>query len=222
MGERRLFSTKITESDAFLDMGLASQALYFHLCLNADDDGVVDCPRKIMRMVNAQPDDMNVLIAKRFVLQLSQSVVVIKHWLINNTLQKDRYKTTQYGELMSALYIKENGAYTDDPATGDTRWNPKFGKPLNTQNHDGNGLETDWKQNGIISQVKSSKVKLIKNNQSSIIDVLTDEEYEKLSNHVTDMMALLNRVETVNAQTIKNPYGYLVAVANSLGIYKEV
>ena len=39
MAERRMMSKKIIDSDAFTEMPLSSQALYFHLLLRADDDG---------------------------------------------------------------------------------------------------------------------------------------------------------------------------------------
>ncbi len=39
MAERRMFHTAVVESDAFLDLPVGVQALYFHLCMQADDDG---------------------------------------------------------------------------------------------------------------------------------------------------------------------------------------
>lgn len=221
MGERRLFSTKITESDAFLDMPLSTQALYFHLCLNADDDGVVDSPRKILRMVNAQPDDLNVLAAKRFVLQLDKSVIVIKHWLTHNTLQKDRYKVTAHADLMSRLYMNASGDYTDNPETGVTKWKPKFNKPIPSRKQIDTKLETECYQTVNLSQVKSSQDKLSKDKLTqSIIDRLTDEEYSNISAHVEDWGLLLDKLESVEADTIKSPYNYTVTVAKQAGVWK--
>ena len=59
MAERRMFTQKITESDAFLDMPLSAQALYFHLCMNADDDGFVKNHKRIARMLGANDDDFS-------------------------------------------------------------------------------------------------------------------------------------------------------------------
>lgn len=108
-----MFSLKIVDSDAFLDMPQSSQLLYFHLGMNADDDGFVS-PKKIMRGIGSQDDDLKVLIAKRFVLPFDNGVVVIKHWLINNLIRKDFYQETLYLEQKKTLRIKENKAYTDD------------------------------------------------------------------------------------------------------------
>lgn len=107
-----MFSPKIVDSDAFLDMPISTQALYFHLGMRADDDGFVN-PRKIMRMIGASDDDLRVLVGRRFVLPFENGVVVIKHWKINNLIRKDWYQETIYGDLKKRLKIKENGAYTE-------------------------------------------------------------------------------------------------------------
>lgn len=112
MAQRRMFSPDIVGSDAFLDMPVSSQALYFHLGMYADDDGFVN-PRRIMRMVGVGEDDLKVLIAKRFVLLFENGVIVIKHWKINNLVRKDWYKETQYLEEKNKLETKPNGAYTE-------------------------------------------------------------------------------------------------------------
>ena len=133
MAEKRMFSQKIIDSDAFLDMPLSTQSLYFHLNMRADDDGFINNPKKIQRMIGASDDDLRVLMAKRFVLSFDSGVIVIKHWRMHNTLQKDRYKPTQYQEEYSTLMLKKNRSYTD---------RNEDALPL------GNSLETDCKQSG--------------------------------------------------------------------------
>ena len=128
MAERRMFTQKITESDAFLDMPLSAQALYFHLCMNADDDGFVKNPKRIARMMGSNDDDFSLLILKSFVIKYETGVIVIKHWRMHNLLRKDRYNETEYLEEKSMLNIKENGAYTLDRNQGKplvaTKWQP--------------------------------------------------------------------------------------------------
>ena len=135
---RRLFSTQIVDSDAFLDMPASAQNLYFHLGMRADDDGFVGNPKKILRVCGANEDDLKVLVGKRFVLTFKSGVVVIKHWLIHNSIRKDRYNPTQYLEEKNSLRLKENNSYTDDI---------NVGLPLGNQT---------------ATQVKLSKVKLSK------------------------------------------------------------
>ena len=118
MAERRMFAKTIIDSDMFLDMPLSTQALYFHLSMRADDDGFINNPRKIQRMVGASDDDLKVLVMKRFILPFDSGVVVIKHWRIHNYIRNDRYKETVYQEEKSQLLMKENGAYTEVTTIG--------------------------------------------------------------------------------------------------------
>ena len=113
MAERRMFAKTIVTSDAFLDMPASTRCLYFLLGMVADDDGFVNNPKSIMRQAGSTTDDMNLLIAKRFILNFQSGVVVIKHWCIHNTIQKDRYKETKYLEEKALLALDENKAYTE-------------------------------------------------------------------------------------------------------------
>lgn len=110
-----MFTMKIVDSDAFLEMPLSSQCLYFHLNMRADDDGFVGNPKKIMRMIQATEDDLKILLAKRFLIMFEDNVVVVKHWWMHNTLAKDRYNETSYIDDKAQLYIKENKAYSLNP-----------------------------------------------------------------------------------------------------------
>lgn len=112
MAERRMFAKTIIDSDAFLDMPMSTQALYFHLSMRADDDGFINNPKRIQRMIGASDDDLKLLIAKSFIIVFESGVVVIKHWKIHNYIQTDRYKPTVYAEEKSLLDVKKNKAYT--------------------------------------------------------------------------------------------------------------
>ena len=112
MSERRMFAKTIIDSDAFLDMPLSSQALYFHLSMRADDEGFINNPKKIQRMIGASDDDMKVLLAKNFIIALESGVIVIKHWKIHNYIRGDRLVKTVYADERAMLELKENGAYT--------------------------------------------------------------------------------------------------------------
>jgi hypothetical protein len=114
MAERRMFAKQIIDSDAFLDMPLSSQCLYFHLAMRADDDGFLNGHKKIQRFLGAADDDFNILLAKNFIIPFENGVCVIKHWRVHNYIQKDRYKETAYIEDKAKLSIKNNNAYTMD------------------------------------------------------------------------------------------------------------
>lgn len=113
-----MFAKTIIDSDAFVDMPLSTQALYFHLSMRADDDGFINNPKRIQRMIGCADDDLKVLIAKRFILPFDSGVVVIKHWKIHNYIRNDRYKETVYQDEKSQLALKENGAYTEADTIG--------------------------------------------------------------------------------------------------------
>lgn len=125
MAHKRAFSKTIVETDAFQDMSQTAQLLYFYLNMQADDDGFVSNPKRIMRTGGFGDDDFKILLAKRFLLMFESGVVVIKHWLIHNTIRKDRYVETSYLKEKETLQIKENNAYTD-------HWQPN-GNQLATQ-----------------------------------------------------------------------------------------
>ncbi len=112
MAERRMFAKTIIDSDAFLDMPLSTQCLYFHLSMRADDDGFINNPKKIQRMIAASEDDLKLLVLKKFIIPFESGIVVIKHWKIHNYIRSDRYKETVYQEEKSSLELKDNNAYT--------------------------------------------------------------------------------------------------------------
>lgn len=118
MAQRRMFSLQIVDTDAFMDMPLSTQALYFHLGMRADDDGFVSNARRVQKLVGASDDDLKILLMKRFIMAFDSGVIVIKHWKISNYIQKDRYRPTLYKEEKATLYLKSDGAYTDHPADG--------------------------------------------------------------------------------------------------------
>lgn len=139
MAERRMFAKTIIDSDAFLEMPMSARLLYYDLGMRADDDGFVNSPKKIMRIIGATNDDMNILIMRKFIIPFDNGVVVIKHWRINNYLRKDRYNETQYIEQKSMLSVDEKGNYHLQDTNGIPNGLPtvdtgkvRIGKDINT------------------------------------------------------------------------------------------
>lgn len=118
MAERRMFAKTIIDSDAFLDMPLSTQALYFHLSMRADDEGFINNPKKIQRMIGSSDDDLRLLKAKKFILTFDSGVIVIKHWKLHNYIRSDRFKPTMYVDEKKQLITKENKAYTTGMTVG--------------------------------------------------------------------------------------------------------
>lgn len=119
MAERRMFAKNVIDSDLFLDMPLSTQALYFHLAMRADDDGFVNNPKKIVRMIGADNDSLRILIEKSFLIPFETGIVVIRHWKVHNYIRRDTYKETSYKGEKSLLCVDESDLYNarDDAVT---------------------------------------------------------------------------------------------------------
>ena len=112
MAQKRMFSLNVVDTDRFLEMPISSRLLYYELGMRADDDGFVDNWKKIMLFAGLKEDDMKILITKQFIIPFESGVIVIKHWRLNNYLQKDRTKPTIYQEELKQLGLDENNVYT--------------------------------------------------------------------------------------------------------------
>lgn len=214
MAERRMFTQKIVDSDQFLDMPLSSQSLYFHLNMRADDDGFVNNPKKIQRMIGASEDDLKLLIAKRFILAFENGVIVIKHWRMHNLLRKDRYNPTQYQEEMERLEIKENGAYTERGNQLATDWQP-HGNQLAPQDSIGKyRLVEDSIGEGRIDESPAPK-KPVKHKYGEYNNVLlTDEELSKLQAEFPDYLDRIERLSSYVASTGKSYKSHYATIRN--------
>lgn len=114
MANRRMFSKDITTSDAFVDMPISSRLLYFHLGMEADDDGFIGNAKMLSRAYGVNNEDLKTLEEKGFVIIFSSGVTVIKDWKINNQIRADRRKETMYKEDLKLLSVDANGSYFID------------------------------------------------------------------------------------------------------------
>lgn len=112
MANRRMFAKTIIDSDAFLDMPVSTQLLYFHLAMRADDDGFINKPKAIMRLIGSSHNDIELLCREKFIIPFESGIVVIKHWKIHNYIRKDCYTETNYKEEKAMLGLDENDSYT--------------------------------------------------------------------------------------------------------------
>ena len=201
MANKRMFTMKIVDSDAFLEMPLSTQCLYFHLNMRADDDGFIGNPKRICKLVGCNDDDLKLLIAKRFVLVFDNGVIVIKHWRMHNTIQKDRYVPTTYSDELKQLGIKDNKSYTLSP------------------------METKCIQNvstDIDIDIKNKIIDLLSSSNSTYIGMKLEEEFKETlmmmikAGQVTKVIPTQGRLEDLmkeiifNGDEIRNKQAYLV------------
>ena len=120
MAEKRMLSRLVLDNDEFMEMPTEAQMLYVRLNLAADDRGICDSPRTVMKLCGASNDSMKLLISKKFILspECRPSVIVIKHWWTNNTARKERFKETKYTDVLSSLYYDDNKSYSQNPYDG--------------------------------------------------------------------------------------------------------
>ena len=211
MAERRMFAKTIIDSDMFLDMPLSAQALYFHLSMRADDDGFINNPRKIQRMVGASDDDLKLLVMKRFILPFDSGVVVIKHWKIHNYIRNDRYKETIYQEEKAQLELKDNGAYTEVATTGIPDGNQEVYQ-METQVRLGKDRLGEDRVGEVIEEAKPPKPTRHKHGRYQNV-LLTDDEYLKIQTEFPrDYAERIERLSEYIASTGKKYKNHLATI----------
>ncbi len=193
MAERRMFAKTIIDSDSFLDMPLTAQALYFHLAMRADDDGFVNSPKKIQRMIQSGPEDMRCLEDNNFILPFENGVVVIRHWRIHNQLRSDRYKETVYTHEKKQLILENNGVYS---------LNKDFCIPNGNQTEtqysiDKDSIDKDNTGDTHILEITPE----IEPSQTSFDDCVC--EYEEAYNTICDQLPKIQRITDSRRKAIK-------------------
>ena len=210
MAERRMFAKTIIDSDAFIDMPVTARLLYYDLAMRADDDGFVNSPKKIMRMIGASQDDLGILILRKFIIPFENGVVVIKHWRIHNYIRKDMYHETKYKEEKALLTTDENNAYTlsvtnplqvcdetvTNPSTQDRLGKDRLGK----DRLDNNAAKPQKHKHGEYQHV-----------------LLTDDEYKKLISDYGEKVTAeyIKKVDEYCEQSGKRYKNYNLAIRNT-------
>lgn len=216
MAERRMFAKTIIDSDLFLDMPMSTQLLYFHLAMRADDDGFINNPKKIQRMVGCSDDDIRILISKQLIIPFDNGIVVIKHWRIHNYIRKDTYNETRYTEQKKSLVIDENKVYQLNEMS--TECIPFVDEPSTERGRNVDDPST---------QVRLGKVRLgkVRDNMSDKSDCtppkskkkiygeygkvkFTDEEYQRLCEDYSEktISEYIRKIDEYLQMTGKKPY----------------
>ena len=209
MANKRMYTKDITDSDAFIEMSSAAQALYFHLNQGADDDGFNNQVQIAMMKAHASTDDLKILMAKNYVIRFESGVIVIKHWRLHNTLRKDRYTPTNYQEELRLLGIKENGVYTLGCQTVAERLPggcPSIGKV--------SVVESSVVEDSVVEVAEAAPPKPIRHKYGAYKNVLlTDEDFSKLQNEFPhDYSERIERLSEYIASTGKKYKSHLATI----------
>ena len=148
MANRRMFSCRIIGSARFLKMPISSQALYFHLGLHADDDGVVEA-YNVIKQVGCSEDDLRVLVSKGFVQVLNEDLVsYITDWNENNYIRADRKIDSIYKDLLISMNPEVHLIEKRPRADAKTKLIDTTSSDLEDENDNGQPMDNQWTTNG--------------------------------------------------------------------------
>ena len=231
MADRRMFHRQVVQSDAFLDMSIGAQALYFQMGMMADDDGFVAGPKQAARMVGVGNDELEELVRGGFLLRFD-GIVVLTHWRMANSLKNDRMKPARYPQIAAQLYVQEDKSYgftgeesllEEKRRTLESKRNPNRTEPNRTEENlteenseEVSGEEaagfpaepdrphTDYGKPGyMFGLLGQGVVRLTQKEQDSLLDVLGLEGFDKY------VRKLSNFILTNNAK-IKDHYATIL------------
>lgn len=195
---RRLLTDAIVNADEFITMPASTQGLYLQLMFAADDDGFVKNPRTIARMSNASDDDLQVLLSRRYLLEFDHGVVLIKHWRMHNLRRFDRYVHTVYVDEYNSLYIKTNGAYTQNPQEGVSCRGLRVWLPTSIDN--GNHIEQSRQPHQPIAATTSG-------NDGNHINDNGNQTFNG-GNHIDDKILIKKLDQSLNIENTQSVYDF--------------
>lgn len=103
MAERRCIAKQIYTKKTFLELPVTTRDLYTYLVLFSDVDGVVEA-YSVMNMINANPNDLQLLDARGYVKVLNSDwVTYISNFTDFNVLDGRGMKGSAYRELLISV-----------------------------------------------------------------------------------------------------------------------
>ena len=167
MAKRRMFSSDVVSSDSFIDMSHNAQLLYFHLSINADNEGFVNNPKTIIRTIGIEKECLNELIDSRFIIPFDSGVMVITHW---------RMKKSTFINERKSLIIENNIYVQVELSNGLANSKELHGNQNNSNEFHANIKEDNIKEKNI----KEKNLKELSNIKSC------NKEHEEIENSNDD------------------------------------
>lgn len=182
MAQHRMISLKIVDSGKFIKMPVTEQALYFQLCVHADDDGVVEA-YNILKCCEIKEESLMFLENNGYIKILDDNLVTyIIDWTVHNKIRCDRKVDSIYKDLLLSVL--------PDIQLRECRERSDIKNKKSTMSD--NGLTMDRHMS---AQVKLSKDK-IKHKYGEYNHVLlTKIEYEKLHDDFPNADELIKHLD---------------------------
>lgn len=187
-------------------MPISSQALYFHLGLHADDDGIVEA-YSVIRSVGCTEDDLRVLVSKGFIKVLNDDLVAyIMDWTEHNKIRADRKIDSMYKDLLLEL--------VPDVQLLEKRQRADVKRTTNGQPMDGQRAAQDRLGKDRIGQDRLDN-KPVKHKYGEYKNVLlTDEELDKLKAEYSDYSERIENLSSYLASTGKTYKSHYATIRN--------
>ena len=112
MAGKRLISRDVVRSERFLQLSDKAQLFYTHLMLEADDDGFIETPRQLFRILGYGEEELAELVQGHWIFTFPSEVIVIRHWKVQNKVTKTMYKPTIFAEELDMLTEYPVGVYS--------------------------------------------------------------------------------------------------------------
>jgi len=119
MAKKRMITSDVISTDQFINVSLAARGLYMHLNSVADDDGFISSAKRTTRAVDGTEDMLNELVDAGYLIRFESGIFLVRHWLIHNTIKKDRYTPTQCTKELAQVKTQNGVYYT----ASDPEWN---------------------------------------------------------------------------------------------------
>jgi hypothetical protein len=119
MSQHKVLSTLVVNSDSFIAMPLTSQALYFHLIMNAEDNFQVRCPNAIKRMLSASDEDLKNLYDSNFIELIDEETFIHSKFRPYDITKRPNWN--RWKELRLSIFRRDNyicgycGKHTENP-----------------------------------------------------------------------------------------------------------
>lgn len=157
MAERRMFAKSVVLSGPFIRLPAKTQLLYFHLGMQADDEGFVSAPELAMSASKTSRKELNQLIKEEFLYRFPSGAHVIRHWFIHNNIRKDRFNPTVFQAELEQLYLYER-VYQLIP-----QWQPNDNQNDNQKDDQTDDPNDNHEADNLATQIKLNKNKLNQN-----------------------------------------------------------
>lgn len=99
---RTCLASSVCCDDDFRDLPHGAQALYIQLCFEADNDGVVNNAKSLLRATGIEKECLDALVEDGYLLKVN-GCFVVTHWWVNNKKDSLNYRAGNHPDVVSQI-----------------------------------------------------------------------------------------------------------------------